>query len=117
MSELENFVNKFHQLRQAGYTAHLNVDAKAGQSWVSLCVMLGSGPVKRPKQRSPSYLKRQERRKAAWLAAENSSHESDAVKASEAQITEEVNENLEDVNNGSNETEEVNTDVYKGSHQ
>ena len=90
MSELQNFVNKFHQLRQAGYTAHLNVDAKAGQSWVSLCVMLGSGPVKRPKHRSPSYLKRQERRKAAQLAAENSSRESDAEKASEAQITEEV---------------------------
>ena len=89
-SELQNFVNKFHQLRQAGYTAHLNVDAKAGQSWVSLCVMLGSGPVKRPKHRSPSYLQRQERRKAAQLAAENSSRESDAEKASEAQITEEV---------------------------
>ena len=90
MSELQNFVNKFHQLRQACYTAHLNVDAKAGQSWVSLCVMLGSGPVKRPKHRSPSYLKRQERRKAAQLAAENSSCESDAEKASEAQIIEEV---------------------------
>ena len=90
MSELQNFVNKFHQLRQAGYTAHLNVDAKAGQSWVSLCVMLGSGPVKRLKHRSPSFLKRQERRKAAQLAAENSSRESDAEKASEAQITEEV---------------------------
>ena len=58
-------------------------------------------------------MKRQERRKAARLAAENSSRESDAEKASEAQISEEVNENLEDVNNGSNETEEVNTDVYK----
>ena len=58
-------------------------------------------------------MKRQERRKSAQLAAENSSRESDAVKALEAQITEEVNKNLEDVINGSNVTEEVNTDVYK----
>merc|ERR1712126_199351 len=122
MSELQNFVNKFHQLRQAGYTAHLDVDARGGQSWVGLRVLLGSGPIKRPKHRSPSYLKRQERRKAARMAAENTSGECDAVKASEAQITaevsdavkaseaqktEEVRENSEVSNNGSNKTGEV----------
>ena len=67
-SELENFVNKFHQLRQAGYTAHLDVDTHAGQSWVGLRVMLGPAPMKyaqKKQHRSPSYLRRQERRKAA----------------------------------------------------
>ena len=127
MSELQNFVNKFHQLRQAGFTAHLDVDAHAGKSWVALRVMLGSEPIKRPKHRSPSYQKRQERRRAARLAAVNSSGECDAVKASEAQITEEVSDavkasedqiteevsgNSEVVNNDSNKTEEDEANVY-----
>ena len=96
MSELQNFVNKFQQLRQAGFTAHLDVDAHAGQAWVCLHLMLESGPIQRPKHRSPSYLKRQERRKAARLAAGNSKSYSDVVKASEARITEEVSKNSED---------------------
>ena len=49
MLELQNFVNKFHQLRQAGFTAHLDVDAHAGQAWVRLHLMLESGPIQRPK--------------------------------------------------------------------
>ena len=97
MSELQNFVNKFHQLRQAGFTAHLDRDAHAGQAWVCLHLM------PEPKHRSPSYLKRQERRKAAWLAAGNSRGYSDVVKASEAKITEEVNKNSEVVNNDKND--------------
>ena len=97
MSELQNFVNKFHQLRQAGFTAHLDRDAHAGQAWVCLHLM------PEPKHRSPSYLKRQERRKAAWLAAGNSRGYSDVVKASEAKITEEVSKNSEDYNIDSNE--------------
>ena len=28
--ELENFIFKFRQLRKAGYTAHLDIDAYAG---------------------------------------------------------------------------------------
>ena len=97
MSELQNFANKFHQLRQAGFTAHLDRDAHAGQAWVCLHLM------PEPKHRSPSYLKRQERRKAAWLAAGNSRGYSDVVKASEAKITEEVSKNSEDYNIDSNE--------------
>ena len=83
-SELENFVNKFHQLRQAGYTAHLDVDTHAGQSWVGLRVMLGPAPMKyaqKKQHRSPSYLRRQERRKAARAA----DAESQTVNAEEAQ--------------------------------
>ena len=93
-AELQNFLNKFQQLRQAGFTAHLDVDAHAGQAWVRLHLMLESGPIQRPKHRSPSYLKRQERRKAARFAARNSCGDADAVKASDAKITEEVKRNF-----------------------
>ena len=41
-AELQNFLNKFQQLRQAGFTAHLDVDAHAGQAWVRLHLMLES---------------------------------------------------------------------------
>ena len=40
-SELETFLAKFHQLWKDGYSAHLDVDAHAGQAWVGLRVMLG----------------------------------------------------------------------------
>ena len=70
VTELDTFIQKFHQLWQAGVTAHLDLDTHAGQAWVGLKVMLGSGPVykdqRRPptaKNRSPSYFRRQARRK------------------------------------------------------
>ena len=67
-AELQNFLNKFQQLGQAGFTAHLDVDAHAGQAWVRLHLMLESGPIQRPKHRSPSYLKRQKKEKPlGWL--------------------------------------------------
>ena len=84
-SELDNFVVKFHQLLRAGYTAHLDLDANAGQAWVGLRVMLGSSHQQQQyqphqaKHRSPSYFRRQESRRAArenageaTTAAENS---------------------------------------------
>ena len=112
-SELENFVQKFQQLRQAGYTAHLDVDTHAGQSWVALRVMLG--PIKytqkKPQQRhrSPSYLRRQERRKAARLAAEVPSNKNDneTEKVSESIQTEEVSDVAVDCNKDNTEAEEV----------
>ena len=70
--ELSSFLNKFHHLRRAGFTAHLDVDTFAGKAWVGLRVMLG--PVQQHqdsfnvKRRSPSYWRRQERRKAARAA-------------------------------------------------
>ena len=117
-SELENFVQKFQQLRQAGYTAHLDVDTHAGQSWVALRVMLG--PIKytqkKPQQRhrSPSYLRRQERRKAARLAAEVPSNKNDneTEKVSESIQTEEVSNVAEDCNKDNTEAEEVKTAVF-----
>ena len=74
ISELDSFIWKFHQLRQAGVTAHLDVDTHAGQAWVGLRVMLGSVQNQQfqyhhqgssSRHRSPSYFRRQERRNAA----------------------------------------------------
>ena len=72
-SELNSFLQKFHQLRKSGATAHLDVDTHAGQAWVGLRVMLG--PIQhQPEQRhrSPSYFRRQERRRAARQSSEDS---------------------------------------------
>ena len=88
-AELKSFIQKFKQLRGAGLTAHLDLDTHAGQAWVGLRVMLN--PVKietneKPyKYRSPSYFRRQERRKAARTqsAAERSQFLDDAAKVQE----------------------------------
>ena len=77
-AELDNFVLKFHQLRSQGFTAHLELDTHAGQAWVGLKVMLGNvqqqhKPNPKPsRNRSPSYFRRQEKRKAARAAAAES---------------------------------------------
>ena len=66
--ELNSFLFKFHQLRKSGVTAHLDVDTHAGQAWVGLRVMLGPiqhQPSSSQRHRSPSYFRRQERRRAA----------------------------------------------------
>ena len=74
-AELDNFVKKFHQLRQAGYNAHLDVDSQAGQVSVALRVQLGAGAGQAwpRRRRSPSYFRRMERRKADREAAARSS--------------------------------------------
>ena len=92
-AELKSFIQKFKQLRGAGLTAHLDLDTHAGQAWVGLRVMLN--PVKietneKPyKYRSPSYFRRQERRKAARTqsAAERSQSSEDAAKVQETKTT------------------------------
>ena len=75
-SELDNFVYKFHQLRSRGFTAHLDLDTHARKAWVGLRVMLGNVQQQhqvnsKSRNRSPSYFRRQERRKAARAAAES----------------------------------------------
>ena len=89
--ELNSFLQKFHQLRKSGATAHLDVDTHAGQAWVGLRVMLG--PIQHQqsssqRHRSPSYFRRQERRRAA----RQSSEESDKVVAGDAatKVNEEI---------------------------
>ena len=91
--QLSSFLSKFHQLRRAGATAHLDIDTYAGKAWVGLRVMLGSVqhhqhhpnvPNANGRRRSPSYYRRQEKRKAARAAEKPSS--SDVT-----EVTEEVN--------------------------
>ena len=87
-TQLNSFVVKFHQLWQAGYNAHLNVDCHAGYAWCGLRVDLGAAPAAprhqhqqvRPGSRrhAPSYRRRLEARAAARAAASN-----DAEKATE----------------------------------
>ena len=74
-TELKSFVTKFHQLRNAGFDAHLNLHARGGGYFVGLCVQLhqaGQQPHQQQKQglrRSPAYYRRQEKRRAARQAA------------------------------------------------
>ena len=77
-TELRSFVAKFHQMRRAGYEAHLNLHARGGRYWVGLCAQLGEAEQQphhlphqqRPRlRRSPAYARRQERRRAAREAA------------------------------------------------
>ena len=44
VTELDNFIQKFHQLWKAGHIAHLDVDTCAGKAWVGLRVQLGHAP-------------------------------------------------------------------------
>ena len=74
VTELDSFVKKFHQLWKAGLTVHLDLDAHAGKAWVGIRAQLGDapGPVSQQVQprRSPSYLRRHERRRQAAQAVE-----------------------------------------------
>jgi hypothetical protein len=44
ITELDTFVKKFYQLLNAGHTAHLDDDTRAGLAWVGLRVQLGHAP-------------------------------------------------------------------------
>ena len=84
----------FHQLWKAGDTAHLDLDTHAGQAWIGLRTPLGhfgqpcqyppqtrqyppqtptnrQYPPPSPTHHSPSYYRRQERRKSAKVADSN----------------------------------------------
>ena len=63
--ELNRFLIKFDQLRRAGLKAHLDLDTCGGEAWVGLRVMLGPVHQQEVRRRSPSYFRRQERRRAA----------------------------------------------------
>ena len=91
-SELNNFVVKFHQLWQAGFNAHLNVDSHAGYAWCGLRVDLGPAPAapRHPQQHevrpggrrhAPSYRRRLDARAAARAAKE--AEEASAAEAAE----------------------------------
>ena len=97
-TELRSFVTKFHQLRRAGFDAHLNLHARGGRYWVGLCAQLGEAEQQphrqqeKPRLRSPAYRRRQERRKAARQAAAASSEVSAAEAKTEDVAAAEVKE-------------------------
>ena len=74
-AELDTFVQKFHQLWNAGLNAHLDLDCHAGVAWVGLRLQLGHPPGPshhqvypssgHRKSFSPSYQRPRERRTAA----------------------------------------------------
>jgi hypothetical protein len=78
VTELETFVQKFHQLWSTGKSAHIDLDTHAGRAWVGLRVQLGHVPgplhhqLRHPpypkvhkKKDSPSRQRRRARRAAA----------------------------------------------------
>ena len=101
-TELKSFLTKFYQLKNAGYTAHLDLHAHSGQCWVGLRAQLGQAgqqpPHHRQQQRprlrrSPAYARRQERRQAARQQAAAAVPASE-VPAAEARGDEENEENI-----------------------
>ena len=82
-TELESFIQKFHQLWNAGFCAHLDLDCNAGVASVGLRLQLGHPPPLGPydhrvfsppphrKSFSPSYRRRRERRTASRLNSAN----------------------------------------------
>ena len=100
VTEFDSFVKKFHQLWEAGLTAHLDADTHAGKAWVGIRVQLGHvpGPAMQPHvhRRGPAYQRRRERRQAARAAVEGAEKASptdqktsDDVSAEEAPTTRE----------------------------
>ena len=96
-TELKSFVIKFHQLRNAGFTAHLDLHAHHGQCWVGLRAQLGQAGQQPPHhrhqqrprlRRSPANARRQERRQAARQQAAAAVPASE-VPAAEARANEE----------------------------
>ena len=110
--EFSSFVKKFQCLRHSGYDASLNVESKLGEIFVTLSCKVGRDipPPSSPpsthatisRNRSPSYFRRQERRRQAFrrnlsnVSSSNSTAEQVAeeiavVQITEAQETEEKN--------------------------
>ena len=67
--EMNSFMYKFRELWGAGLEAHLNMDSWAGNAWMNLSVNLGpfqsSLPLSQKHHRSPSRIKRREKRAAS----------------------------------------------------
>ena len=89
VTELDSFVQKFHQLWRAGLNAHLDLDTHAGNAWVGLRVQLGRVPgpphhqfpptFYKKKQDSPSRQRRRDRRAAARNANAEEAEKADEV--------------------------------------
>ena len=104
VTELESFIQKFHQLWNAGLTAHLDLDCHDGVASVGLRLQLGHPPPPGPfdhrvysppphrKSFSPSYRRRRERR----IASRNT-HAEKASTLEETEVTNGNEESAEEV--------------------
>ena len=96
VTELDSFLNKFHQLWKDGFTAHLDLDTHAGNAWVGLRVQLGHQvpgttphhPV-HPYKSDSSRQRRRARRLAAREQVNNEVAE-EAILFPEEEVREEV---------------------------
>ena len=116
--EIFSFVQKFQELRCAGYSAHLDIDAHAGKAWVGLRLQLDHVPwhphqhAYHKKPFSASRNRRRERRAAAQAAKENAEEASETTNDVEVNTSVMViNKNVENENlaneNKENDAEEV----------
>ena len=103
VTELDSFVQKFHQLWNAGLNAHLELDAHAGNAWVSLHLQLGHAPGPLHPRPAPTLvpggarIRRREKRAAARKQAE------EAKKAAEQnEKTSEIAEKAKDMSKTEN---------------
>ena len=106
VTELETFVQKFHQLWNDGHVAHLDVDTCAGKAWVGLRVHLGQvpGPLhhcqphptfkNRKKVDSPSRQRRCAARAAARASPDNVEEAFEPVRVEEYVETEDVEQTI-----------------------
>ena len=92
--ELNRFLIKFNELRRAGHKAHLDLDTCDGKAWVGLRVMLGPIHQQDVRRRSPSYFRRQERRRAARATEKVDVVAEKASEIAEVQNNEESEEDL-----------------------
>ena len=98
--QIDTFVEQFKKLWGAGIEASLNVESKLGEVFISLNCKVGritppSSPsfqssFVRPKYRSPSYFRHQERRKEEREKFNDSTVESSFLKAEEAIVLEDT---------------------------
>ena len=116
--ELDSFLCKFKNLQYAGFKALLTLEAENGEAFVTLKASIGCLPPPQeyipplypgygqrvpPVHRSPAYHRRQERRKAARLAAEDE-------KTQTEQVCDEVTEEITEVSEVAEKATDVNAD-------
>ena len=131
VTELDSFVQKFHQLWKAGLNAHLDLDTHAGIAWVGLRVQLGHvpGPLhhqapRKKNQDSPSRQRRRDRRAIArnTTAEEAAKTDSQMVsdpteKVDEETLDEESTDVIEKVMENESSTLETIEEIVEDEHE
>ena len=119
-TELHSFIQKFNNLWNAGFTAHLDIDSHDGFAWIGLHLQLGQQPALHPehhqvgprnpqKSRNKNNPSRQRRR--ATRKAERAAKAAEDIAIIEVREVDEVHS--EYVQNPTNNLAEVTTDVDK----